>query len=36
MIRDFLPIGSVVVLKNAEKPLMIYGIKQLDTDNPDT
>lgn len=36
MIRDFLPIGSVVMLKNAEKPLMIYGIKQLDTDNPDT
>lgn len=36
MIRDFLPIGSVVMLKNAEKPLMIYGIKQLDTENPDT
>ncbi len=33
MIRDLLPIGSVVMLKNAEKPLMIYGIKQLDTDN---
>jgi hypothetical protein len=36
MIRDLLPIGSVVMLKNAEKPLMIYGIKQLDTENADT
>ena len=35
MIRDLLPIGSVVMLKNAEKPVMIYGIKQLDTDNPE-
>ena len=35
MIRDLLPIGSVVLLKNAEKPLMIYGIKQLDTENAD-
>ncbi|MDD6551560.1 MAG: DUF4176 domain-containing protein [Lachnospiraceae bacterium] len=35
MIRDFLPIGSVVMLKEAEKPLMIYGIKQFDSDNPD-
>lgn len=34
MIKDLLPIGSVVMLKNAEKPLMIYGIKQLDTNNP--
>lgn len=35
MIRDLLPIGSVVMLKNAEKAVMIYGIKQLDADNPD-
>lgn len=35
MIRDLLPIGSVVMLKNAEKAVMIYGIKQLDTENPD-
>lgn len=35
MIRDFLPIGSVVMLKNAEKPVMIYGIKQMDTNNPE-
>lgn len=36
MIRDLLPIGSVVMLKDAERPLMIYGIKQLDSNNPDT
>lgn len=30
-----MPIGSVVMLKEAEKPLMIYGIKQFDSDNPD-
>lgn len=35
MVKDLLPIGSVVMLKDAEKPLMIYGIKQLDTDNPE-
>ncbi len=35
MVRELLPIGSVVMLKHAEKPLMIYGIKQLDTENPD-
>lgn len=35
MIRDLLPIGSVVMLRDAEKPLMIYGIKQLDSNNPD-
>ncbi len=35
MIRDLLPIGSVVMLKNAEKPLMIYGIKQFDTESSD-
>lgn len=35
MIRELLPIGSVVMLKDAERPLMIYGIKQLDSNNPD-
>lgn len=35
MIKDLLPIGSVVLLKNAKKKLMIYGIKQLDTNNPE-
>lgn len=27
-INDYLPIGSVVLLKEGEKRLMIYGIKQ--------
>jgi len=35
MIKELLPIGSVVMLKKAEKALMIYGIKQLDVDNPE-
>lgn len=35
MIKDLLPIGSVILLKNAQKKLMIYGIKQLDTNNPE-
>lgn len=35
MIRDLLPIGSIVLLKNAKKNLMIYGIKQLDSQTPD-
>lgn len=35
MIRDLLPIGSVVRLKEAEKPLMIFGIKQMNADNPE-
>jgi len=30
--ENFLPIGSVVLLKNANKKLMIYGRKQLQTD----
>lgn len=29
----YLPIGSVVLLKNAEKKLMIYGCNQKDTGN---
>ena len=35
MIKNLLPIGSVVMLRDAEKPLMIYGIKQLDSNNPE-
>ena len=35
MIRDLLPIGSIVRLKNTGKKLMIFGIKQLDTKNPE-
>lgn len=27
-IKELLPIGSVVLLEEAEKPLMIFGIKQ--------
>lgn len=30
-INILLPIGSVVLLKEAEKRLMVYGIKQIDT-----
>ena len=29
-IKDLLPIGSVVILKDGEQPLMIYGIMQSD------
>ena len=32
-IRDLLPIGSVVMLKNGKKALMIYGICQTDNDS---
>lgn len=28
-IAELLPIGTVVMLKNAKKPLMIFGIKQI-------
>ena len=35
MIKDLLPIGTVVMLKNAKKPLMIFGIKQLASEKPD-
>lgn len=35
MIKDLLPIGSVVLLKNAEKRLMICGIKQKGKEDPD-
>lgn len=33
-IKDFLPVGSVVVLKNGTKKLMIFGIIQSNADNP--
>lgn len=33
MIREFLPIGSVVMLKDAKKAIMIFGIKQMDSEN---
>ena len=32
-IKDLLPIGSVVLLKNGTKRLMIAGIKQMDTED---
>lgn len=32
-IKDLLPIGTVVLLKNGEKRLMIAGIKQMDTED---
>lgn len=32
-IMDLLPIGSIVLLKGAEKRLMIYGVKQHDPKN---
>ncbi len=34
MIKDLLPIGTVVMLRNAKKPLMIFGIKQLASEKP--
>lgn len=30
-VRELLPIGSVVILKEASKKAMIYGIKQINT-----
>ena len=32
-IRDLLPIGSVVLLRNGKKPLMIYGVCQTDEES---
>ncbi len=29
-IRELLPIGSVALLKNGQKKLMIHGVKQTD------
>ena len=31
-IKELLPIGSIVILKDGEQPLMIYGIMQLDAE----
>lgn len=31
-IQELLPIGSVVWLRDAKRPMMIFGIKQTDTD----
>lgn len=31
--KDFLPIGSVVVLKEGEKKLMVFGILQTNAEN---
>lgn len=33
MIKDLLPIGSIVLLKDAKKKLMITGIKQTGAEN---
>ncbi len=35
MVEDLLPIGSVVLLKDGQKRIMIFGIKQTDADNDD-
>lgn len=34
-VKNYLPIGTVVKLRNGQKKLMIYGIAQSDMDNPD-
>lgn len=31
-IKDLLPIGSVVLLKEGQKKLMIFGVKQMDSE----
>ena len=31
-IKDLLPLGSVIWLKDAERPLMIFGVKQENSD----
>ncbi len=36
MIKDLLPIGSVVLLRNGVKKLMIMGVKTINTDTPET
>lgn len=35
MIKDLLPIGSVVLLKGGVKKLVVMGIKQASVDSPD-
>ncbi|MDD6729098.1 MAG: DUF4176 domain-containing protein [Eubacteriales bacterium] len=32
-IKELLPVGSVVLLKNGEKKLMVVGVKQTDTES---
>ena len=34
MIKNLLPVGSVVQLKDGKKRVMIFGIKQSDEENP--
>jgi hypothetical protein len=34
-IKDLLPIGSIVLLKNAKKRLMISGIRQTGKEQPE-
>ena len=36
LIKDLLPIGSVVMLEGGKKSLMIFGVKQTDTVNENT
>lgn len=36
MLKELLPIGSVVLLKEGTKKLMITGIKPVSEENPDT
>lgn len=36
MLKELLPIGSVVLLKEGTKKLMIIGIKPVSEDNPNT
>lgn len=31
-VKELLPIGTVVMLKDAKKPLMIFGVKQIGED----
>lgn len=35
MIKELLPIGSIVLLKNAKKRMMICGIRQTAKENPE-
>jgi hypothetical protein len=35
MVKDLLPIGSIIRLKGGKKRLMIYGIKQVDQGDED-
>lgn len=35
-IRELLPIGSIVILENGQKKLMIIGVKPIDTEKNET